>query len=648
MRKKYASMLLVSLLLTFCIGCANKGDQEKGTFFEQKIVSYDIDDLHEYTVDEDENLYAITSVTENNNEVIYTLSKYDFDGVLIYSRTIEELANVNSVVAVDGIIYFTTASRNDNGLCNILFSYNEESSVVNRLYDFEQFERVKQLVYCKNRIFALGYLIDTHAEQLVYYSVEEAMSYELGIEQPISMAVENETIMIQANLTNEGYCILRYQPDKDELKVVARFDEQKFDQFAVCDSGTKVIYTYPENSRGIVLSKLDELDVEAEIYCEQVLDIEGLGIYYSNEQVYAVDNQKRLFRFSLSDVEQEANVITYISPGYQQYEPYGCGYAMRRLELDYDQFALKVLAQDQDYDLCIMNSSYDNSYNFRKNGSFYPLNDIDGIDEYLDQCLPYVKDAAINQENDIWMLPIQVEIPGFVVNTEVCEQLLLELRNNMTYDEFSTAISKMTEEDWALTSANSYTLNEAFLEQYFSRNVSVDTDIFRREIPILQQINSEMPQYLSINDYFYEKEFAFVYCNNQAMYELTYQKSMNQEHLAVYGMPKLDANDKDTGSCIYLAVNPNSKNLKDTLKYLESWIQYQLYREDKPLYMQSADVELDSFSASLHQLYENGEIAFQIDCDLYEDGFFNLVEEKEEIENYISETDRKLNAYFNE
>ena len=647
MRKKYVSLLLVSLLFTFCIGCSNKTDHDRAAF-EQKIVSYDIDDLDEYSVDENGNLYAITSVTGNNNELIYTLNKYDFDGVLIYSRSIEELENVNSIVAADGVIYFTTASLNDNVACNILYCYDEESSVVNRLSVFEQFEYVKQLIYCKDKIFILGDRFDTHAEQLVYYSIGEAMSYELGIEQPISMALEEETIMILADLANEGYCMLNYQPDKDELKVVARFDGQKFDQFAVCDAGTKVIYTYDDNSRGIVLSKLNELDVEAEIYSEQILDMEGLGLYYWNDQVYAVDYNKKLFRFSLSDVEQEAKVITYLSPGYQQYEPYGCGYAMRRLELDYDQFALKVLAQDQDYDLCIVNSSYDNSYNFRKNGSFYPLNDIDGIDEYLDQCFPYVKEAAINQENDIWMLPIQVEIPGFVVSTEVCEQIPLVFRNNMTYEEFSTAISQMSEEDWARTSANAYTLNASFLEQYFNRNVSVDTELFRSQIPILQFLNKQMPQALSVSDYFYENEFAFVYCNNQSMYELTYQKSINKENLMVYGMPKLNSADKDTGRCIYLAVNPNSKNLKDTLKYLESWIQYQLQREDRPLYMQSDNVEQDSFSTSLHQLYQNGEIAFQIEYDLYEEGFFHLVEEKEEIENYITETDRKLNTYFNE
>ena len=92
--------------------------------------------------------------------------------------------------------------------------------------------------------------------------------------------------------------------------------------------------------------------------------------------------------------------------------PFACGYQMKKQIPGLDVFALKVLAQDSDFDLFVLYSRYGISNNIKEKGSFYALNEVDGVQEYLDVCFPYLKETAMNEEGDIWMIPIALDILG--------------------------------------------------------------------------------------------------------------------------------------------------------------------------------------------------------------------------------------------
>lgn len=64
--------------------------------------------------------------------------------------------------------------------------------------------------------------------------------------------------------------------------------------------------------------------------------------------------------------------------------------------------------------------------------------------------------------------------------------------------------------------------------------------------------------------------------------------------------------------------------------------------------MKCDNVENDPMEQSLRDLYREGKISFVMDSDLYWEGFDEVLEEKLDIEDYIEETDRKLEIYFNE
>ena len=666
MRKNYVHLLFLFLFLFLCTGCSNKKEENETLSQVQTVVRYDTQNLSLYTVDDAGYVYTVSVEVGNESDQITKLGKYDLEGNQLYNRSFEKFTNINSIVASGGKVYFTRAGHNDSGLCCSLYSYDEANETVEWLYDFEKFEQIKQLLYLDGRVYVLGYQFyypsnsdsdvkgkengyESMGEQLVYYSFNDKLVYELGIGTPISMAnSDEETIIIQAYLENEGYCMLEYQPQKDQVKIVSKFDTKKFDFFAVSGAGKKVIYTYPINSRGIVLSKLDELLVEAEIYGGRMLSSYGFGIYQVNGQVYGVELSGQPVRVSLNQVERENETINYISPGYYDQEPYGCGFAMKRVELEYDKFVIKVLAQDQDYDLCLMNSSLYNSYNIRKNGMFYPLNQLEGIEEYLNRCFPYVKEAAINDDGDIWMLSIGLDIPGLVVNLDVVKKRQLKIKNNMTYEEFHHVMLGMTSDDLNRTRINFNVLSQAFVGQYFNQYSNVNNELFRSKLEILQQLKQIVPENFQENTNFYKEDFLYDYCAQESTYEVIYQQIPEKSNLSVYSMPKLDEADKNTGGCIFLAVNPNSKNLEQTLDYLTAWIAYQLNTTEKPLFFQDTTSSKDVFHKALYELYENGEITFRIDRDLYEEGFFKVMEQSEDVESFITETERRLETYFNE
>lgn len=74
-------------------------------------------------------------------------------------------------------------------------------------------------------------------------------------------------------------------------------------------------------------------------------------------------------------------------------------------KLSAEEFSLTVMSQDKNYDVCMINSSQDYSANIKSKGSFYPLNDVPGVAEYLDKCFPYVKEAAYTESGKYGCCP---------------------------------------------------------------------------------------------------------------------------------------------------------------------------------------------------------------------------------------------------
>lgn len=290
----------------------------------------------------------------------------------------------------------------------------------------------------------------------------------------------------------------------------------------------------------MVLADLEEPTMEIDIYS-------NYGHYYGiqgkDDLIYLVDGDSNVVQLNYKRIRKETKVIEYITTGTRGFETFGSGYALNKNVLYPNEYALKVLSGDPDYDISVMNSALGESYNVKNNGAHYPLNKVKGIDDYLDACFPYVKEAAYNEQGDIWMIPLQVDIPGYLVNMKSVEKDQVLIKDNMTYDEFIELINTMDD-----IATNKY-------------NVSND-DIYRN---------------------------------------LLYSILSGKEDI-----------DREKFSRI-------AGQLRDVHKKIMGANQY-----------------------------ENGEIVFHIDRDIYYDDFMRYLEGEIDLENYIAETNRKLSIFKNE
>ena len=74
--------------------------------------------------------------------------------------------------------------------------------------------------------------------------------------------------------------------------------------------------------------------------------------------------------------------------------------------------------------------------------------------------------------------------------------------------------------------------------------------------------------------------------------------------------------EKNYGNCIFLCVNPNSENLKNTLSYISNLCLYMMQQKDNPLNKNSESV--------LKEIYKNGAVVFEMPSNVFLGLLFKL------------------------
>ena len=182
-----------------------------------------------------------------------------------------------------------------------------------------------------------------------------------------------------------------------------------------------------------------------------------------------------------------------------------------------------------------------------------------------------------------------------------------------------------------------------FFSQYFRSNETVNTDTFRDTMLLFSEYLDYIKPYSMGGD-----ETQEVYqCVTDAMRYRILSLSDAFDTSVVYSWPKVAGDDGNVGTCLFLAVNPQSGRLQETLQYLGDWIAFTMKQADKPLFFEDRSLGETSYEASLYCLYRDGEIAFTLDAEIT-DGYEAVLSDRTVIDQYMSETERKLKVYLNE
>ncbi len=653
MKKSMKWVLAGAVVLSLTGAACKKEEAYVGVPVQEVCTIYDAENVLAYTLDEAGNMYGFElEFEEESGAVEVELIKWDKEGNCVFSRCfdLEKSSGLSAMAVQDNLLYFVADGFDGTDVCSSLYTYHLETEEITFVQSFRYLKRVERILVSKDRVYLLGRNRITSAggtsdsysyngEKVLWCSLDTKEVFELGFAEPIDMTLTEDGTPVFYIHEEDGFLLVSYNEKADTVKTLAKTAEYRMNSFALCDEGENVLY-YTE--RGLVLSKVSELEVESELYPET--SFWDKGLCFVNGRVACQTANGDLVQFPLEQVKKETETIRFLSVGFESQTPYGCGYRIDRrnfTEEEMDKFALKVLAQDKDFDLCMVDTTDSISYNLKDNGVFYPLNEVPGIEEYLDSCFPYVKEAAIDEDGLIWMLPIEVNIPGFVMDGDKVSEY--DFTDSMTFETYFRAQEALSEEERNQTDTPWVLFMKHFFRQYFSQNDTVDTATFRDTMKLFSEYFDCINGYSAGGD----GRPAIYHCaSNESDYGAYYMTAF-AENKVVYPMPKVTEGDKNSGTCLFLAVNPESDRLEETLQYLGDWIAYTMKQTEQPLFFADRAIGEDTYEHSLYELYRNGEISFAIEAEITE-GYDEVIEDVTKLEAYIAETDRKLKVYLKE
>lgn len=120
------------------------------------------------------------------------------------------------------------------------------------------------------------------------------------------------------------------------------------------------------------------------------------------------------------------------------------------------------------------------------------------------------------------------------------------------------------------------------------------------------------------------------------------------DYFGVVPIPKIEDDMKNMGTLTFMMVNPNSENLEDTLRYISDYAKYALTVKDSFILADESTYTDTSFVKGCYDLYANGGIFFAMDSEVYVDTFNEYLDGKIDIEEMITEMERRRKVYIGE
>ncbi len=657
MKKAFIAILSGAFLLTSCTSTEQKNLLPD---FYDSFCTYEADDIMgNFNVDNDGTVYLYTfSFAENGAIDSYTLHSYAMDGT--HTEICESDTAPTTFDVENGVIYGT---YNDK-LC----SFDTATLETTELFALDGFVRLDRVDICGDYVYAIGthtdrlleigdYMDDSgiytyNGEKLIRLDLSTGEITDSGVEFPISYSIYDGECTVYA-ADEGGYYFSDFNNNSKQYHELQQL--YSFDMF---DTDRYIFSSGSGENIGVISAGTTNADdgisqVLNDYYAYE--DIRHVGGYTFFKNAGTLESNAQICRFRNEEYVKKNNKISFIASDYSFDPPFGCGYAIGYENLSADSFTLAVLSQDSSYDMCIVNSFESFSANIRDKGSFYPLNDIPEVAEYLDSCFPYVKEAATDENGDIWMLPIRLDIPTIAYHQENCERMGIDFTERMTVEELvSTCEMLSTSEFSDGYGVHPYSLTQNMLIQYMNGRSSFDTPEFRSFAQLAKEKinlsdNSLYPAYMPImgNAWFniYELNDGCLFSYQLDSQDVDWLAGCDWVRFAE--IPSINPQDRTTATCMFVTINPTTDNLEATLDYVASLAEY-LGSQDDNFMLEDEALYQGEARRSLYEVYSNAQIGFNVSEEICYDSYLKYQSGEISLDDMIAESDRKLAAYLNE
>lgn len=622
-----------------------------------------------------------------SGEILYTLSAdenyasvfsaYDMDGNRASSAVFPDFQpyDVKSICADENGIYAAVSSGNRFSVHLIDLPSGSATTIA----ELDKLDNIEKIDVCGEKLYWLGEHrseakpvepFTTEEGALIHFedagkkmgcidlqSGENAFS---EIEFPVSFSVSGGAVTVYAFDSEGGYYFADYAKPSakkytNKLGLLTNFE--------FYGNGGEFAFVGSTDFRGTLpVSKADGESGVARVvnnvypFFTTELCASEAGYVWLKTADSVLSSEKRIKRYDLNNTIVNGNPIRVISSQYFTEQPFAAGSEIQLNQLSGEGFALTVLSLDKSYDAAMISSEQGIANDIKEKGSFYPLNNVAGVSEYLDRCFPYIKEAVTDEDGNICMLPILVEIPLITYNEKNCAENGIVLSKEL--EPFVQAVKQASTVS-EYYDCTRYWLVKMQLIGYLSDNRSFNTEEFRRLAVLLKEQCTE-----KIFKGNFELYSALITAQGGMMdryYTSIYEKTlfagllyrfqqiglMNDENLRAAPMP-VSGSGKSVAVCTFLCVNPYSDRLPETLGFIENTVAAMSSERNSCMLADPDTYENTPLARDLYSIYENGEICFQIPAEIYANDFERYCADEITLDEFITEADRKLSAYLNE
>ncbi len=669
--RKYACIVLaVGIFLSIC-GCNRLEKSEANTLIEAFV--YDrVDNPHLiaangdilYTLNADENQASVFSAYGMNGNKLSSVAMTDYN---VY--------DVKCICADENKIYAAVYEKGRFILCSV----DINSGDVNHICELNDIDNIEKIGVCKGKLYWLG-TGHTKTESVEPFINEEGVTIyfeDLGkkmgsadlengssiiseIKFPVTFSVSSDIVTFYAFDSEGGYYFADHATPS-EKKYTNKLG--LFTSFEFYGNRGEFVFVGANDFQGILpVSKADDesgvISAVNDVYPFYASDIcaSEMGYVWLKTADSASSSEKMVKRYDLNSVAVNGNPIHIISSQYFAEQPFAAGSEIQMNQLNDEGFALTVLSLDKSYDMAMISSDQGVANDIKEKGSFYPLNDVPGVSEYLDGCFPYIKEAVTDTEGNICMLPITVEIPLIVYNEKNCFDNSIVLSSEL--EPFVGAVKQASavSEYYGCTR---YWLVKTQLAGYLADNTTFDTEEFRQLAVLLKEQCTEnvfkgnfelYPALMTAQSGTEDRYYTHIYEKllfTELLYRFQQIALIDDENLCAISMP-LSKNGKSIAVCTFLCVNPYSDRLSETLGFIENTVSSMSTKRNSCMLSDLSTYEHTPLAKDLYSIYKNGEICFQIPSEIYANDFERYCSDEITLDKFISEADCKLSAYLNE
>ncbi len=655
MRRFVMLLLCVSFAAVFT-GCST------GTTEELKIGAEDDEFVYEQTeattkfdVLSDGTVCAVTLSAPSPSELQLISLTGEITGTIQ-----PELFQIYTITAADDLIYVSGMS--DSGMC--VYEIDPKSGEQRLVGELTGSEPTSSC-YAEDKLF---FTCVEPVETPCPYDSDLSWSYDGTVVyslDPKDGTVEKTDVDFPSAIAaSPAGKLIIYAADENGLYFTEGTDGKK--QYS--NLGTITAISGTDENGGFVFcsnSIIDTLNYsgvgENGAYSEIIPQVSTLqnGVKYRGGFTFFINTQngQRIERIRNSAFIKKSNTIRIISPSYIAENPFGCGYSIKSEQLTADEFALSVLSLDSNYDLCMLSSKEEVSENLRNKGTYYPLNDIPGIQEYLDRCFPYVRETATADNGEIWMLPIALNINAIMYNEASCAELGIDFSSPLTVEKYRENIDiAYSSEKRTGYDSHAYLINTNFIMQLLRGNSGFDTPDFRSRAEYLKEnfnyikgedcfkpIGSAIN--FSLEEYGFGDPDDFLFSmRDYSKDQLYYSAGKN---MRISPMPSVTDDGRSIAVCTYLCVNPTSNNLEAACEYIEALIQH-LNGDNSSVLFADSFPQDNTAQKDLYGIYSNAAIEFNIPFEVFRTDYERYLADEITLDEFISEAERKMKVYQNE